>query len=93
MGNNLNPNAASSETVQNMAVVMNLTNEQRLLLCDLGYYNEVIRGYVIRALEKVGYDDNTIDRVLDYLEVTFDDYTAVEARDTYQQHRKLWNES
>ena len=88
MGNNLNPNAASSETVQNMAVVMNLTDEQRLLLCDLGYYNEVMRGYLIRALEKVGYDDNALDRALDYLEAALDDYTAAEARDTYRQHRK-----
>lgn len=93
MGNSLNPNAASPKTVQDMALVMNLTDEQRLLLCDLGYYNEVMRGYVIRALEKVGYDDNTIDRALDYLEVALDDYTAAEARDTYQQHRKWRNES
>lgn len=83
---NSTPTAASPELVQDMAKVMNMTEAQRLLLCDLGYYNEVIRGYLIRAMELAEFDTKDIERALNGLHDTFDCLSAAEARDVYRKH-------
>lgn len=82
----LNPNPASHEMVQDMAVAVGLTENQRLLLCDLGYFNEIMRGYLIRALEKIGYDGGVIDRALECFESALDECTAKEAQDIYRRY-------
>ena len=82
------PEAASLKTIQNTAVVMNLTDEQRLLLCDLGYYNEVMRGYLIRTLKAIGYADSVIDTALDQFEQALDGCNAEEARAIYRSYEK-----
>lgn len=92
MGNNLNPNAATTEEVKNMAAVMSLSREQRYLLCDLGYYNKVIKGYLIKTLEHIGYDDGVINKAILHLENTLDNYTAEEAEDKYCTFMALQNE-
>ena len=86
MDMNLTPNAASPEYVQDMAKVMNMTDDQRVLACDLGYYNEIIRGYLIRAMEFAGFDAKDIDRALSGLHDTFDCLSAAEARVVYQRY-------
>ena len=32
-----------------------LTNEERMHICDMGFYNDVIRGYLIKAMENAGF--------------------------------------
>ena len=83
MSTTLTPNAASPEYVQDMAKVMNLTTEQRFLLCDLGYYNDVIRGYLILAMQDSGFTPDQIEKALGGLERAFSDANAEEAKQAY----------
>ena len=78
-------NAASTETNQEIAKVMSLTQAQRYLLCDLGYYNDVIRGYLILALQDAGFGREEIEKSLGCLSGVFDDCSAQEARQVYQK--------
>lgn len=83
MNETLTPNAASPEYVQDMAKVMNLTPAQRLLCCDLGYFNEAIRGYLILAMQDSGFTPDQIDKALVGLERAFSDANAEEATQAY----------
>lgn len=82
---NFEPIAATPEQVADTAKVMSLTQEQRYLLCDLGYYNEVIRGYLILAMQDAGFEGAEIGKALSCLSGAFDDCSAREARQTYQK--------
>lgn len=48
---------------------------------DKGYYNWVIRGYLIRAMRNTHFDDDDIKRALRGLRYAFDDMTARQAED------------
>ena len=84
---NLTPDAATPEYVQNMSKIMQLTEEQRFLLCDLGYYNEIIQGYLLSALGNAGFNQEDIDNALAGLYRAFDEITASEARKVYRNHK------
>ena len=92
MKNELNPNAATPEYVKDMTAAMSLSKKQRYLLCDLGYYNKIMKGYLIKTLEYIGYDDEVIDRAIDHLENALDNYTAEEAEDKYRTFMALQNQ-
>ena len=79
------PIPATLEQVADTAKVMSLTEEQRYLLCDLGYYNEVIRGYLILAMQGAGFEGADIGKALNCLSGALDDCTAKEARQAYQK--------
>ena len=84
MNEPLTPNAASPEYVKDMAKAVSLTPNQRYLLCDLGYYNEIIRGYLIRAMQGAGFAHEQIEKALIGLDHAFDDTTAAEAQQGYK---------
>lgn len=84
MSESLTPNAASPEYVQDMAKAVSLTQNQRLLLCDLGYYNEIIYGYLILAMQDTGFSREDINKALGGLYGAFDDTTAAEAQQAYK---------
>ena len=77
---------------QDLLKVRTLSEEQRLLLCDLGVYNDVMKGYLIKTLEFVGYDDGVICQVLNCLERALDDNTAKEALEAYHRFFKFQKE-
>lgn len=41
-----------------------LLDEERMHICDMGFYNDVIRGYLIKAMENVGFEKKEISRAL-----------------------------
>lgn len=79
------PVPATPEEVIDTAKVMSLTQKQRYLLCDLGYYNEVIRGYLILAMQDAGFEGADIGKALNCMSGALDDCTAKEARQAYQK--------
>ena len=85
MSVNLTPEAASEKYVQDMAKAVSLTPEQKMMLCDLGYYNEVIHGYLILAMQDSGFDREEIERALSGLNGAFDDTSAAEAKEAYRK--------
>lgn len=56
-----------------------LTNEERMHICDMGFYNDTIRGYLIQAMKNAGFTKEEIVRALYGLKWAFDDTTAAEA--------------
>lgn len=56
-----------------------LTNEERLHICDMGFYNDVIRGYLIRAMKEADFQEEEIERALSGLKWALDSMTAAEA--------------
>ena len=70
----------------NMEQVKNISEEQRYLLCDLGFYNDVIKGYLISAMQHAGFDKDATNRALTGLRDSFDKLTAAEAKDVYLRY-------
>ena len=60
-----------------------LTNEERLHICDMGFYNDVIRGYLIKAMENAKFENKEISRALRGLHHAFDDMDAERAEQLY----------
>lgn len=60
-----------------------LTEEERMHICDMGFYNDVIRGYLIKAMENVGFEEKEISRALRGLYHAFDDMDAERAEKLY----------
>ena len=60
-----------------------LLDEERKHICDMGFYNDVIRGYLIKAMENVGFEEKEISRALRGLHHAFDDMDAERAEKHY----------
>ena len=60
-----------------------LTEEERMHICDMGFYNDVIRGYLIKAMENADFESKEISRALRGLHHAFDDMDAERAEKLY----------
>ena len=60
-----------------------LTNEERMHICDMGFYNDVIRGYLIKVMENADFEKKEISRALRGLYRALDDMDATRAEDLY----------
>ena len=60
-----------------------LLDEERKHICDMGFYNDVIRGYLIKAMENVGFEEKEISRALRGLHHALDDMDAERAEQHY----------
>ena len=60
-----------------------LTEEERMHICDMGFYNDVIRGYLIKAMENAKFENKEISRALRGLHHAFDDMDATRAEKLY----------
>ena len=58
-----------------------LTAEERLHICDMGFYNDAIRGYLIKAMKNADFQKEEIARALDGLRWALDSMTAAEAEE------------
>ena len=73
------------QLAKTVKLAMQLTEEQRDDLCDCGYYNEVISGYLILTMQDAGFEGAEIGKALSCLSGVFDDCSAREARQAYQK--------
>lgn len=60
-----------------------LSEEERMHICDMGFYNDVIRGYLIKAMENADFEKKEISRALRGLHHAFDDMDAARAEQHY----------
>ena len=60
-----------------------LTEEERNHICDMGFYNDVIRGYLIKAMQNADFESKEISRALRGLHHAFDDMDAKRAEELY----------
>ena len=72
--------------VQEMqAKTQQLTAEERFFLCDLGYFNDTIRGYLIQAMTNADFSKEDITKALGGLCWAFDDVSASEAAEKWRK--------
>lgn len=62
---------------------LGLSKEEKSYLCDLGYYNDAIKGYLIASARNAELDEETIDRLLDGLNTAFSEYDKATAEKIY----------
>ena len=60
-----------------------LTEEERMHICDMGFYNDVIRGYLIKAMQNADFEKKDVSRALRGLHHAFDDMDAMRAEQLY----------
>ena len=60
-----------------------LLDEERMHICDMGFYNDVIRGYLIKAMQTAVFEEKEISRALRGLHWAFDDMDATRAEQIY----------
>ena len=58
---------------------LEMTQEERLGLCDMGFYNQTIEGYLVEALRVAGFTRADIERATRSLHTVLDDTSAAEA--------------
>ena len=63
---------------------ISLTKEEINFLCDAGFYNDAIKGYLITAAKNAGLDREQIKKLLDGLYWAFDEKDKVDAEEIYK---------
>lgn len=65
--------------------MMILTEAQRLALCDMGYFNTTIYGYMVEALEIAGFNREDIRKAIGGMRMALDEMTAAEAEEAFRK--------
>lgn len=63
-----------------------LSKDQLAYLCDAGWYNNTIKGYLIASALNAGLSEDTIDKLLDSLTCALSDYSKREAEKFYLEY-------
>ena len=71
--------AALQEALRLEAKIMSMTPEERLTVCDMGYLNDSIRGYMVLAMRDAGCSEKEICKAAERLHYIFDEVNAAEA--------------
>lgn len=59
--------------------------EIRYALCDMGYYNDAMKGYLIAGMRRMGFTDSEIRKAILGMRVAIDEKTAKEAERVYTE--------
>lgn len=68
-----------------MAEAIAVPKEVRYKLCDMGYYNDVMKGYVMIAMREAGFDERDVMKVVRSMRTALDEKTAEEAEEVYRE--------
>ena len=66
-----------------MVLAMRVPKEVRYELCDMGYYNDAMKGYMIHGMRKMGFTESDIRKAILGMRVALDEKTAEEAERIY----------
>lgn len=77
--------AATEAHLRLLAWAQSLTPQQIAYLCDGGWYNVAIRGYLVAAAQNAGMNREQISLLLDGLRCAFEDMDMRDAETRYQQ--------
>lgn len=59
--------------------------EVRVKLCDMGYYNDAMKGYLITGMRKMGFTEAEIRKAILGMRAAMDEKTAEEAERVYTE--------
>lgn len=77
--------AAREEILAMQRKISGLTEADRMYICDAGYYNDVIKGYLIAAMKNAEFCREDIEKALNGLRWAFDEKTAADASKIYDK--------
>lgn len=66
-----------------MVEAIAVPKEVRYKLCDMGYYNDAMKGYVMVAMREAGFDERDVMKVVRFMRTALDEKTAEEAEKVY----------
>jgi hypothetical protein len=67
-----------------MAAAVAVPKEVRYKLCDMGYYNDAMKGYMIAGMRTMGFSESEIRRAVLGMRNAQDEKTAEEAEKVYR---------
>lgn len=65
--------------------MMILTEERCHALCDIGYFNTAIYGYMVEALKIAGFSREDIRKAIGGMRTALDEMTAAEAEEAFRK--------
>lgn len=77
--------AVMEEQLRMDAIAQAMTEAERLHIIDMGFFNESIKGYLIRAMKNAEFSREDIAKALGGLRWAFDEITASEAAEEYRK--------
>lgn len=67
-----------------MAAAVAVPKEVRYKLCDMGYYNDAMKGYMIEGMRIMGFSESEIRRAVLGMRKAMEEKTAEEAEEVYR---------
>ena len=68
-----------------MSAAVSIPKEVRYKLCDMGYYNDAMKGYLIAGMRSAGFTEAEISRAVLGMRRAHDELTAEEAEKVYME--------
>ena len=68
-----------------LSQALEVPREVRYKLCDMGYYNDAMKGYLIVGMRKMGFTDAEIRKAVLGMRSAIDEKTAAEAERVYTE--------
>lgn len=68
-----------------MSAAVSIPKEVRYKLCDMGYYNDAMKGYLIAGMRRMGFTEVEIRRAVLGMRSAHDELTAEEAEKVYTE--------
>lgn len=68
-----------------MSQAAGVPKDVRYKLCDMGYYNDAMKGYMIAGMRKKGFPETEIRKAVLGMRAAHDELTAEEAERVYRE--------
>lgn len=68
-----------------ISAASSVPEEIRYALCDMGYYNDAMKGYLIAGMRSAGFSESEIGRAVRGMRAAIDEKTAKEAERVYTE--------
>ena len=68
-----------------MSTAVSVPKDVRYMLCDMGYYNDAMKGYLIAGMRKMGFTESEIRKAVLGMRSAQDALTAEEAERVYTE--------
>lgn len=68
-----------------MAAAASVPKDVRTKLCDMGYYNDAMKGYMIAGMRRMGFSESEIRKAVLGMRAAMDELTVEEAERVYTE--------
>ena len=68
-----------------MSQAVRVPKDVKMKICDMGYYNDVMKGYLIAGMRIAGFTESEIGKAVRGMRTAMDEKTAEEAERVYRE--------